>query len=300
MSSWLALPRLASSWLALPWLALLWLPLGCDRAAPAPSEGDVRLVSLTPAVTETLLAIGVREQLVGVSTYCELPTGEPARPRLGTALTPELEAIVRARPTHILSERHVGARSEGLARVAPLTELPWLTLQDIAASTRTLGRIAGHPREAEALAQRYERELAPAPEREGPRTLLVLGGPPTPTLSEVWFVKRGSIHGALIDALGARHAVLRDVAGVPRLSVDEVIRIDPEVIVILVLPGPGAAQAARGAWERLTPLTALGAGRLHVLEAREAFSNGPSILELKPKLRALLSAPQAPSGEQGD
>ncbi len=257
-------------------------------------------MSLTPAITETLLAIGVHEELIGVSTYCELKAGEPARQRLGTALTPELEAIVRARPTRILTERHVGTRSEGLARVAPLTELPWLTLEDIAASTRALGQLAGHPEAAEALARRYERELAPADSRTGPRTLLVLGGPPTPTLSEVWFVKRGSVHGALIDALGARHAVTRDVTGVPRLSVDEVLRIDPEVIVILVLPGPGAAQAARGAWERLTPLTALGAGRLHVLEAREAFSSGPSVLELKPKLRALLTAPRAPSGEQGD
>src|SRR5690349_15469370 len=51
------------------------------RAPPALRD-PMRIVSLVPAGTEILFALGLGAEVVGVSHECELPVGEPPRPRL--------------------------------------------------------------------------------------------------------------------------------------------------------------------------------------------------------------------------
>src|SRR5690606_21719974 len=77
----------------LRWIAcaLACLVLGAcqERTASQPVvQGEVRLISLAPAITETLFAIGAGEQTVGVSQYCDRPVHAKALPWWGTALTP--------------------------------------------------------------------------------------------------------------------------------------------------------------------------------------------------------------------
>src|SRR6478736_5863794 len=63
--------------------------LGGPRAnAGAERAGAARVVSLAPAITETLFAIGAGDQVVGVSNYCHFPKDVERLPRTGSAITP--------------------------------------------------------------------------------------------------------------------------------------------------------------------------------------------------------------------
>jgi len=72
------------------------LAFACQSRAPAPADaGPPRIVSLAPAVTETLFAIGAGGLVVGISDYCNYPPEALGLPRLGTSITPNYEAIAR-------------------------------------------------------------------------------------------------------------------------------------------------------------------------------------------------------------
>ena len=265
-----------------------WFALGCDHPnqQAAARSGKQRLVSLSPAVTETLYAIGAGPDLVGVSDYCNYPTEAKKLPRTGTALTPGYEAIVRLQPTMILCEAAASTPRRELGALGVTKFLPWLSLEDIVASTRLLGALTSHSEPAGELARKLWDGLAIAEAPAGPRVLAVLGET-SGKLSEIYFIKRNSIHGAALRAAGARNAVAEDVSGVPRLSIEELLRLDPDAIILLVAPtpnGPDEAQILHD-YQALEPLIARKNGRISVLKSDAAFSNGPRILTLQEALK---------------
>src|ERR1700730_2392816 len=61
-----------------------------------------RIVSMVPSVTETLFALGLGNEVVGVSSYDDYPLDVQRLPRVGSFLTPNLEAIAALRPTIVM------------------------------------------------------------------------------------------------------------------------------------------------------------------------------------------------------
>lgn len=273
------------------------LSLGAGAAAvglrwPAPASsrpgtgGPGRLVTLSPAITESVLALGARHQLVGVSDYCDLPA-DLDLPRLGSSLTPNYEGIARLEPSLILCEGSAGAKRAELCALSACEALPWLTLAEVLESTRRIGQLLGFEGAARALAQRLEARLSKRPADDAPRVLLLLSYEPTRP-AELWFIRQNSLHGAALNAAGAKNAIERDVPGLPRLSVEELLRADPDRVLLLQPPGTTDARAAElvSAFGQLAPLRAVRGGRVACV--RGSQSVGPSILQLVDALEAAL------------
>lgn len=235
-----------------------------------------------------MFAIGAGSELVGVSDYCNYPQAAKQLPRTGTALTPNYEAIVRLGPTLILCEAAESAPRRELTALGVTKFIPWLSLEDIVAGTRLLGALSGEAENAGALATKLWDGLAVAENPSGPRVLAVLGEGDA-KLSEIYFIKRNSIHGAALRAAGARNAVATDIPGVPRLSVEELIRLDPEAIIVLVAPNAAGDADILREYRALAPLTANKNNRITVLKSDEAFANGPRILTLAEHLKQKLA-----------
>jgi iron complex transport system substrate-binding protein len=258
----------------------------CHSKRPEPDAEGRRIVSLAPAITETLFAIGAGSQVVGVSNYCEAPPEARTRPRLGTSITPSYEAIARLRPSLVVSEKNVATRSRELEALAPTLFLPWLTLPEVASGIVELGRLTDHGPKARELSEALVRKLDVPEPAEGPRVLLVLG---EAAGDEIWFIRRNSLHGSVLRAAGARNAVAEDVLGPPNLSAERLLALDPEAIVVLLRPDPERpALRAPQKFERFPTLSAVRAGRVGSIQHAAAFSHGPSILELVDTLHAEL------------
>ena len=82
------------------------------RAAPPPEKAQ-RIVSLVPAVTEMLFAIGAGPQVVGVSSYDHFPPEVEALPKVGALLDPDTERILSLRPDLVVV---YGSQAETEAR----------------------------------------------------------------------------------------------------------------------------------------------------------------------------------------
>jgi iron complex transport system substrate-binding protein len=262
-----------------------------EPACPQPPTIPRRIDSLTPAITETHIEIGAGSAVVGVSDYCADPPEAARLPRLGTTLTPAYETIVRLDPDLILSEDNVNVRATELRALGATCLIPWLSLDQVVDGIRTVGRLTGHTPEADALADRIRTRLTATAPPDAPRVLLVLASD-TSTLDEVWFIRRNSLHGAALAAAGGRNAVDEDVAGLPRLSLQRILEIDPDVIILLVAGRTGdtaATEKLLADWRALKPLTAVQRGRIAVVDAPEAYTMGPRILAMTDRLQTALA-----------
>ena len=262
--------------------------LGCTRRTDRlPTKGSPTIVSLAPALTETLFALGVGDRVVGVSDYCAFPPRAKELPKVGSALTPNYEALARLTPDLILVTRGASPPQPGLARLGRLVSFDWLTLDDVVTSTLRLAALVGSSSRGQELARRYRRGFQSRISPHCLRVLLVIGQVPG-RLGEVWYVRRNSLHGQLLSAAAACNAIDRDVEGQPRLSLEQVFGVDPDAIVVLAT---SAAESTRLAadWNRLTELRAVQNGNVAVLSAPEIEVPGPRLIKFIDRLSRVLA-----------
>jgi ABC-type Fe3+-hydroxamate transport system substrate-binding protein len=275
-------------------LILLALLAACS-AAPPPPAGP-RVASLAPAITETLGALGRLDVVVARSAWCTVPAEAAAIPAAGSALTPDLERLAALRPSVVLVDGSVGTATGDLERLAPVERLPWLTVEEVVASTRRLGALVDARAPADALADRLEATLDAAPPAEGPVALVVIGQGRL-TDGEVWYVRDDSLHGAAIRAAGLRNAIPAPPASAPSIGLEALIRLDPPNVVVLVDgEAAGTEAAVRADWGRLTALRAVREGRLRVVQAPRLLATGPSILDAVATIRTATADLARPSG----
>ncbi len=287
-------------------LAALLCAVGCggDPAptppASAPDAPARRVVSLVPALTETVVALGASERLVAIGRYDPEVPGRAGLPRLGDALSVSLESVAALSPDLAL------ANGVGLAeRLAPLDPptrvllLPTDRVADVLAATRRLGALLECDDAAARLVRTLEDALAAARARSAaraapsPLVLVVVQRRP------IYTAGAGSYLHELLEAVGARNAAADLDAAWPVLSEESVVARAPDVVLDASVGDVDTAEgraAVRAAWDVLATVPAVRDGRVLVLgpEAEPLFRAGPRLPEALRLLEALLYGAETP------
>ena len=121
-----------------------------------------RIVSLSPAVTELVCQLGQGGKLVGRSEVCNYPAGVKQLPVVGRYADPQLEKLVRLRPTLVLSNDLRAPRVGGVLKKigARLIVKQCRTVGEYREWVELLGRELDCPDEAAAELRRFDREIA--------------------------------------------------------------------------------------------------------------------------------------------
>jgi iron complex transport system substrate-binding protein len=256
-------------------------PTEGPRPGPAPLP---RLASLAPALTHMLFAMGLGDQVVGVSRYCSLPDGQQ-RPVLGDALTVSTEAVLAAGPDVLLIQSDP-TKYEALQMLDPNLAMEHFSVEttaDIVAALRRLGHLAGDQERGELHAIALEEGLAEleaqAEGAQRPRVLFVMGS------EKPGSAGRGSFVHELIELAGGEN-VAAELEGWPSLNIEYVLAAQPEVLICWTTPQD--AQRDRERWLALEDLPAARDGRVHVVTETTWTLPTPTLLEHARQLRAWL------------
>ncbi|TEB13936.1 Vitamin B12-binding protein precursor [Pelotomaculum sp. FP] len=124
------------------------------------NKAPQRIVSLVPATTETLFALGLGDKLVGVTEYCDYPAEALAKPKIGGFSTPNSELIVAAQPDLVLAT-NIHKEYIPLLEKAGLTVVATnpLNLAQVVETIKLIGRITGAATEADNLASDMEQRI---------------------------------------------------------------------------------------------------------------------------------------------
>jgi iron complex transport system substrate-binding protein len=269
---------LAASLLASPWAGAS-VELRDDSGAVLRLERPARrIVSLAPHVTELLFAAGAGERLVGVVQFSNFPEAARAVPEVGSFSALDLEAIAALRPDVVVAW-HSGNRGEQLDRLRALGIPVYLTeprrLEDVAASLRALGRLAGSEAAAEAAARAFEARRADLARRYAAR-------PPVRTFYQIWDRPLMTVNGQhlISDALrlcGGENVFADLPQLAPTLSVEGVLAANPEAVVA---SGMGEARPDwLDAWRHWPRLTAAARGNLFFVPPDLIQRHTPRILD---------------------
>jgi len=260
-------------------LALLALLLCSPAHAQPPAR---RIVSLGPALTEMLFALGLDQQVVGVTTYCNFPAAALAKPKIGDALHLNEERVIALHPDLIVSVEGDRARLDRIAKLtgARLQVLPTRHVQDIWNNFRTLGALTGRASEAAAQTARLQARVASLTAKPGgarPAVFYMVWDQPLMTAGQ------DSYLNDLITLAGGRNVVV-DRGSYPGFSWEALLAANPDVIL-----GPrNMASGLKGLEAKYPGLKAVQSHRLRTLPDDVISRPGPRVAEALAAVRAAL------------
>jgi iron complex transport system substrate-binding protein len=212
-------------------LAARWVVDETGRRVEIP-ERPARLISLAPSVTETLFALGLGNQLVGDTDYCDFPPEARQKPHVGSILSPNLERIVALKPDLVLGSPEANRRetADQLERLGiPVYGVKAQSVEETLHSIEDLGRVLDRGNEAQDLVASLRRRIVAVEERAAarrhPKVLFV-----------VWY-RPLTIAGphTFVDDVIRRAGGIPTNDGLsgewPRMSLEEALHRDPEVIL---------------------------------------------------------------------
>lgn len=191
-----------------------------------------RIVSLAPSVTEMLFALGLEDQIVGVTSYCDFPEQAKQKEKLGDTLNPNLERLIALKPDLVVitTASQLERLSEQLGKQnIPVYVVNTNFVRGIPMSIYGLGIVTGTTARAKKIQDEMFQRIQAVEERvkdlPKPKVLYVLQTAPLITAG------RDSFITDLIRLAGGESISGNESADYPQLSRETAIARQPEMIV---------------------------------------------------------------------
>jgi len=272
----------------------LALPIAAAAAVTSPAPAPMRIVSLAPSITEILFALGAGDQVVGVSQYDDYPPAIRALPRVGSFLTPNIEAIAALRPSLAIGLGISSNQREFHALSA--MGCPTLMVEDdryalIERSIRQIGDRIGRSEEASALCRKLDERVRSITERlhDLPMvpTLMLVGHQP------IVAVGPGTYLDDLLKIVRADNIADNTLQQWPTVSIEYVVAMRPEVILDGEMGSEAGARA--GFWDAYPTIPAVKNHRVYGYPQDPVLHPGPRVGDTL-EILARLIHPDADSG----
>ena len=236
--------------------AFVLLCFGLSFAEETPTENP-RYISLAPSTTEILFALGLDDQIAGVSSFCNYPSKAKTKENVGNFSQPNIEKILSLKPDYIFCT--------GLEQAPIVTELKRLGLKvyisdprnikELMESISDIGRITGKDKEAQYLIRDMQAQIDNIaalvkliPENKRLKVFIEIFDDPLTTAG------RGTFVDELITTAGGINIAADTKRPYSIFSQEEVIKRDPDCIIIAYMgrENPAKLMLERFAWDSIS------------------------------------------------
>jgi len=257
-------------------------PLPARQVTDNSGAPVTRIISIVPALTEMLFAVGAGPQVIAVSSYDKFPPAVETLPRVGALLDPDVERILTLRPDLVLIYGSQHELKVQLTKAGIRTFTYRHTgVAGVLQALRELSAATGHSADGERKAREIQTQLDTVRARvrgyPRPRTLLVLTRKPQ-SLQQMYVSGDVGFLNDILQIAGGDNVF----AGVQRESVqpshETLLARAPDAIVELHAAGMMTStdlERERTLWATLASIPAVRRNRVHFLEGSYFVIPGP-------------------------
>ena len=288
-------------------IAAAMLVNGCDRAADvAPSVTPIApstrptVASLVPAMTDVLLQMGVREQIVGISNYDPLTPDRAGLPRVGDYHSVDWEQLTAIRPSVLVIPRPKQEQATVFAQRASslgirLVDFHVDRMEDMYPAIARVGEAIGSSGPAAELITRMKSDLDAIQIRAAKlpkvRTLIAIDE------SAQYIVGPRNFLDDLLTIAGGINIAADFSKDYPKIDREKLLQLDPEAVIQLMPDAPPQVlESARRFWAGLPQLQAVRNGRVYLHSEPYLLLPGPSVTEVAKKMADDLHPLTSPGG----
>jgi iron complex transport system substrate-binding protein len=282
MNKWWWLLLGIMSWLAVGFAAF-GSREGLDSSEPAVPMQIDRIVSMAPSLTEILFALGLDEEIVGVTLFSDYPPAAAEKAKVGSFWQPNIEAVIAARPNLIMTlgfgqQKNLAERLKRVGYNCLAVNIE--TVSDLFTVIGEIGIATGRQRQADELSSGLKKKL-------NALSSLVDA---LPKVRVLWVVQREPLRVAgrdtfvneMIELAGGENAIGRTVHKYPPIGAEQVIACAADVIIEPSMGRDDLDAQRAGAlrhWGKFRNLPAVTNSRIYVIRGDTVSRLGPRLYE---------------------
>lgn len=207
-------------------------PESAGTGAKVKQSQPLRLVVLAPHLVELIFSLDAGEQIIATSEHADFPEAAKQIPRVGNYAGLQLEKIVALKPDAVLVWQS-GTPAADVQRLKQLgmtvESFEPASFEDIALDLERLGQILGVNEKAHQLANEFRLQLQVLKQQYATRTAITV-------FYELWDSPLSSIGAQAwpnqhLKLCGARNVLQNQTVAYPQLSIEQVIRLNPQLII---------------------------------------------------------------------
>jgi iron complex transport system substrate-binding protein len=224
-----------------------------NRSVTIPKRPE-RIVSIGPSITEFVFALGAGARVVGADDFSDEPAAAKQLEKVG-GIKVNFEKVVALRPDLVLSVKFSDGTIEKLASAGLLVlVVDPQSAGDVARTAILLGRAVGS--DGDTLARDIQKRVDDVRAKTAAATTKpriyheIDASDPT----KIFTVGPGSYIHDLIEIAGGQNIAARATSAYPQLSAEEILRSDPEIIVLAAADYSAKPEqvAARAGWAAIS------------------------------------------------
>jgi len=239
-----------------------------------------RIVSLAPNITETLFALGLDKEIVGVTMFSDYPEAAGSKPKVGSFINISLEKVVSLSPDLIISTAN-GNKKETVEQLERIGLTVYVinpeSFDDIFGTVLNIGRITGRENEANILVGNLQKRIKTivslTKNLKKPRVFFQIGIDPIVT------VGRSTLHNKLIELAGGVNVFGDVTIKYPRCSMEDVIAGKPDIIIVSSMKRGGDFLRIRNKWKKWKNIPAVKDDRIYIVESDLIDHSSPRIVD---------------------
>lgn len=193
-----------------------------------------RIVSLVPSLTELVIDLGLKEELVGRTRFCVHPKEQVEEvPIIGGTKNPRLDKIRQLNPTYIIAnhEENRKADIQELQQDFPVTVTEIGTIEDALITITNLGNELGATEKARRLATDIQQVMKDRPDESTLRATYLIWKAPWMTVGNDTYIHDVLTHWKLEN-------VFKDRKRYPKITLEQIGAQNPDVVLLSSEPFP--------------------------------------------------------------
>jgi len=251
-----------------------------------------RIVSMAPNVTEMLFSIGLDNEIVGVTDYCNYPESAKSKTKIGGYYNPNVEMILSLSPDLIVAtpDGYSKERIEKLEQSGiPIFLVNPQDINEVMVSMTLLGKVTGKEEIANQVVDNMrsrimtiKNKVSQIPEQKRPKIFYEIGEDPLVTVGP------NNVVNDLITTAGGVNVAKDAPSSWPVYSVEAVIMKNPDVILTAPSTMTSSEKNAQiDKWNKYRTVSAVINGRIYAVDPDIMLRSGPRVLDGLEKLYSL-------------
>ncbi len=194
-------------------------------------KAPTKIVSVSPAETESLFALGLDNEIIGVSDYDDFPEAAKTKTKMGGVTKPNEESIIAADADIVFTGISMSEDAVKKLRELGITifKTDPKSIDDVINNIETFGKITDHQEQAQKLVTQMKKDVTDVTEAvkavkpEEKKKVYI-------EFSPGWTVGKGEFMDELINVAGATN-IAADKESWYQINEENVIASNPDVIL---------------------------------------------------------------------
>ncbi len=252
---------------------------------------SIRVVSLSPSITEIIFKIGHGDSIVGNTKFCNYPIQACSIKKIGGYLDINMEMIIDLKPDLIFHYPEHLSRLNKLRKFIRLVQVSHKNISDLLESIRIISRELNDISSGKALIRHINEKFDEIKKKKkipGRKTVMIVIGRDPGQLKNITIIGRGDFLNEIIHISGGKNAYEGSIS-YPSVSIESIIKMNPDLILeFSFLKNAPDEESIKKIWKKFPLIKAVRNANIRIIKDDYWVRPGPRIGNIAESLYEML------------